>query len=176
MRARLRACLRACDSTRPIDERVVRHFPLSPLDAHTHTHTHTHGHTRYFENADVDRTNVGSIETAIMRCDTSDSALARYEPLVAALEEMASQVDESHVAHAEMTENSAAAREAHTAVTGQCAEFRDGLNSDLAKEKELLETAKKYRIAAADFLLDVDELTESTLEPVEGAARCVLCL
>mgnify|MGYP000722089533 CR=1 FL=1 len=128
---------------------------------------------QYYDNADVDRTNVGSIETAIMRCDATDSALSRYEPLVAALEEMAGQVDESHVAHSEMSENSAAVREQHGAVTEKAASFREGLNADLAKEKELLETAKKYRIAAADFLLDVDELTESTLEPVEGAATYV---
>ena len=128
------------------------------------------GQETYFNDADVDRSNVGSIETAIMRCDASDSALARYDPLVAALEEMASQVDESHVAHAEMNEKSAAARAQHNAVTEQCASFREGLKGDLAKEKELLQTAKDYRIAAADFLLDVDELTESTLEPVEGAA------
>lgn len=34
-----------------------------------------------------------------------------------------------------------------------------------------MQKAKVYRIAASDFLLDVDELTESTLEPVEGAAK-----
>jgi hypothetical protein len=97
---------------------------------------------KYFSTADVDRSNVGSIETALMRCDAADSALARYEPLVASLEEMSSQVDESHVAHAEMAEKSAAARAAHSAVSDQSAGFREGLNADLAKEKELLETAK----------------------------------
>jgi hypothetical protein len=51
---------------------------------------------------------------------------------------------------------------------------RPGLNNDLAKEKDLLDKAKNYRIAASDFLLDVDELKESTLEPVEGAAKYVV--
>jgi hypothetical protein len=105
--------------------------------------------TRYFSAADVDRSNVGSIETALMRCDAADSALARYSPLVAALEEMASQVDESHVAHAEMAEKSAAARAAHSAVSDQSASFREGLNADLAKEKELLETAKTCAVASS---------------------------
>lgn len=129
------------------------------------------GQETYFNTADVNRTNVGDIETALMRCQASNSALTRYEPLVGALEDMASQVDEGHVAHAEMKENSEAARAAHTAVTEQCAAFQSSLEDDLSKEKGLLETAKTYRIAASDFILDVDELAESTLEPVEGAAK-----
>lgn len=125
----------------------------------------------YFNTAEPNRTNVGDIETALMRCDASDSALSRYDPLVGALEEMAGQVDESHEAHSEMNDSASAARASHGEVTELCAAFREGLEGDLAKEKGLLESAKRYRIAAADFTLDVDELTESTLEPVEGAAQ-----
>ncbi len=83
----------------------------------------------YFQDPQVDRANVGSIETALMRCDATDSAIKRYDPLVDQLEDMAKQVDEAHAAHEEMTSGAAAAREAHKGVADKCAELRDGESS-----------------------------------------------